>query len=91
MRSIKNYTPSDTKGSVGKSDIKSEAATLSQKYAGKSESELMHELMQTVTAAKSDGSFSAQRLDEFVEFVSPSLDDESRARLSHLVSMIKGN
>ena len=47
--------------------------------------------MKTATAAKRDGTFSAQQLDEFVQFVSPSLDDESRSRLAYLVGMIKGN
>lgn len=90
MRSIKNHKPSHVEVNAGKSDIKNETEALSQKYAGKSESELMSELMRTVSAAKSDGTFSAQQLDEFVSFVSPSLDDDSRERLSRLVSMIKG-
>lgn len=91
MRSIKNHKPSNPESGGGKTDIKGETDALAQKYAGKSESELIGELMKTATAAKRDGTFSAQQLDEFVQFVSPSLDDESRSRLAYLVGMIKGN
>ena len=79
MRSIKNHKPSNRESGGGKTDIKGETDALAQKYAGKSESELI------------GGTFSAQQLDEFVQFVSPSLDDESRSRLAYLVGMIKGN
>lgn len=81
MRSIKN--------------MKSEAAPKSSaesidKYDGMSGNELMSELMKNVAASKSDGTFSPEQLDEFVSFVSPSLDARSRARLVELVNMIKG-
>ena len=51
----------------------------------------MRELMKNVAAAKSDGSFSPEQLDEFAAFVSPSLDEQSRARLAELINMIKGD
>lgn len=70
------------------SDAKSQTDALADKYTGKSESELMQLLVQNVSAAKRDGTFSAQQLDEFVRFVSPSLDEKSRARLKELVLMI---
>lgn len=66
------------------------APTQSTKYDGMNETQLMQELMKNVSAAKSDGSFSAEQLDEFVTFVSPNLDESSRKRLAELVGMIKG-
>ena len=63
MRSIKNHKPSNHESGGGKTDIKGETDALAQKYAGKSESELIGELMKTATAAKRDGTFSAQQLD----------------------------
>ena len=86
MRSLKGF-----KGE-GVSAEQSESVTPPQasKYEGMSEAQLMSELMKNVSAAKSNGSFSADQLDEFVAFVSPNLDESSRKRLSELVSMIKG-
>lgn len=62
---------------------------LSRKYDGLSEDELMSELMRTASAAKADGSFSPEQLDEFVAFMSSSLDEQSLERLKALVRMIK--
>ncbi len=89
MRSIR-----DRKNTVGNAEnnteFRNEADEFAAQYAGKSESELMQELMQKVSAAKSTGSFSVDQLDDFVRFVSPELDEQSRSRLSELVKMIKG-
>ena len=85
MRSIKNM------GKLGDSKADGmDIASLRQKYEGKSESELMQELFKKVAAAKSDGSFSPEQLDDFVRFMSPNLDEQSLKRLTELVGMIKG-
>lgn len=82
MRSIKDYKPEPENNADAVSE-------LSGKYDGLSQDELMSELFRTVSSAKSDGTFSAAQLDEFVGFVSPSLDEQSSARLRELVKMIK--
>lgn len=82
MRSIKNMSECDV-GAKSDGDIMS-------KYEGMNETELMSALMRNVAEAKSDGSFSESQLDEFVSFVSSSLDEASRERLAELVKMIKG-
>lgn len=82
MRSIKDR--SDGGRIESRNDITS-------KYDGMNENELMGALMRNVAAAKSDGTFSERELDEFVAFVSPSLDEASRVRLAELVRMIKGS
>lgn len=82
MRSIKNMSEGDV-GAKSDGDIMS-------KYEGMNETELMSALMRNVAEAKSDGSFSESQLDEFVSFVSSSLDEASRERLAELVKMIKG-
>lgn len=61
------------------------------KYEGMSEGELVQELMKNVAAAKSDGTFSSQQLEEFVRFVSPQLDESSRKRLNELVAMLNNS
>ena len=81
MRSIKNMkSETPLKPNTGSFD----------KYDGLNGNELMSELMKNVAASKSDGTFSPEQLDEFVSFVSPSLDAQSRERLIELVGMIKG-
>ncbi|MCH5165845.1 MAG: hypothetical protein J1G01_05535 [Clostridiales bacterium] len=89
MRSIKDHGRISGETFENNENQKAQTAALMEKYAGKSESELMHALLKSVTAAKSDGSFSSEQLDEFVGFVSPSLDESSRERLISLVRMIK--
>lgn len=84
MRSLKGF-----KGDSVKEEAPS-SPPQSSKYDGMNEAQLMQELMKNVSAAKSDGSFSAAQLDEFVSFVSPNLDESARAKLAELVSMIKG-
>ncbi len=83
MRELKNYK------SGGKHDVDTSAPDLS-KYDGMSHNQLVAELMRAVASAKSDGSFSQDRIDDFVNFISPELDEASRARLKELVGMIKG-
>lgn len=84
MRRLKNYRAET------QSDAKSEADDLAAKYAGKSENELMQELLKNVARAKGDGTFSSEQLREFTEFVAPSLDEKSRERLDELVRLING-
>lgn len=84
MRRLKNYRAET------KSDAKTEADDLVAKYEGKSENELMQELLKNVARAKGDGTFSSEQLRDFMEFVSPSLDEKSRERLNELVKMIDG-
>lgn len=71
-----------------KTDRKTVADTAG-KYDGMNEEQLLSELFKNVAAEKRNGTFSAETLDEFVSFVSPSLDEKSRERLTELVSMIK--
>ena len=72
-------------------EIKKGVDSLASKYSGKSEEELMGLLMQSVSAARANGSFSEETLDEFVGFVSPELDERTRSRLVSLVNMIKNS
>ena len=82
MRQLKNF-----KASTSSADDVTDAF---KKYDGMKESDLMSELMKKVSSAKSDGSFSASQLDEFVRLMSPQLDDAQKRRLKELVEMIKG-
>lgn len=85
MRQLKNFRSGGGERNDAESNIRDSMA----KYSGMDENGLMRELMKNVAAAKGNGSFSAEQLDEFVRFVSPNLDEQSRKRLNELVDMIK--
>lgn len=85
MQSIKNFN-----GEVGCGTNVSFKTDGLSKYEGMNEVQLLAELKKNVDTAKNDGSFSIERLDEFVEFASASLDEKSKERLVELVNMIKG-
>lgn len=87
MRSIRDFGRGD--GKSESSTIKDDVQAVAEKYAGRSEEELLRALKQNVAAAKRNGTFSAEQLDSFVSFVSGSLDEQSRKRLLSLVEMIK--
>ncbi|MDE7464060.1 MAG: hypothetical protein K2M48_03430 [Clostridiales bacterium] len=78
MRQLKNYKAADKTVDAAK-------------YEGMSEGELMGELMKNVSAAKANGSFSADQLDDFARFVSPNLDERSRKKLTELINAIKNS
>ncbi len=79
MRQLRNY----------RATTKDDIASAAKKYEGMSSSELNDELMRAVAEAKKSGTFSEEMLDGFVDFVSPSLDESSRNRLTELVQAIK--
>lgn len=89
MRQLKNFKRSDG-GADSDRDANETVSDVTSKYAGMSGDRLMGELMKNVAAAKGDGTFSEEQIDEFVRFVSPNLDEGSRERLNELVNMIKG-
>lgn len=59
------------------------------KYRDKNEEELMSELKKAVKAAKEDGTFNEQSIENFADLVSPYLSDEQKEKLSGLISVIK--
>ncbi|GHV01826.1 hypothetical protein FACS1894211_12230 [Clostridia bacterium] len=59
------------------------------KYEGKSESELMSELMKKVAQGKKDGSFSAAEIERFAGQLGPMLNAGQQARLQSLIKMIQ--
>ncbi|MDE6028893.1 MAG: hypothetical protein K2F90_01055 [Clostridiales bacterium] len=87
MRSIRDFGRDG--GKADTSTLKDDVQAVASKYAGRSEEELMRALKQNVAEAKRNGTFSVEQLDSFVAFVSSSLDEQSRKRLTALVDMIK--
>ncbi len=60
-----------------------------KKYEGRSESELMRELMESVASGKKDGSFTDEKLSEFMSKVSPMLNSEQKKRLAEITERLK--
>lgn len=89
MKSIRDFNAGSGNGNIGPDNrFDGDVNALKSKYAGKSESELLALLKKNVAAAKSNGSFSPEKINELVRLVSPGLDDGSRERLNGLVAMI---
>lgn len=88
MRSIKDFKSGAPK-TEEPATLREEVESVAAKYVGKSEDELLRALRQNVSAAKRNGTFSAEQLDNFVRIVSPSLDEASRERLNSLLLMIE--
>lgn len=65
--------------------IRSQAESLS----GKSEDELMSSLADAVSKGKEDGSFTPEKLNDFILKLSPMLSDEQKRKLSQVVEKIK--
>ena len=88
MRQLKNYSGNgDKKEEVAFSDAVIPSA---DKYEGLSREQLLETLKRAVRSAKSSDSYSAETIENFCNFVTPMLDDESRARLVEVMSMLDG-
>ena len=61
---------------------------LLNQYKGKSESELMREMMTAISAQKKAGTFNKNSLSEFERQVAPHLNDSQKARLKQLMAML---
>jgi len=57
--------------------------------SGKSEDELMNQLMNSITQGKKDGSFTPEMLKSFVKNVSPMLNASQKQRLNQLINKIQ--
>ena len=60
-----------------------------KQYEGKSEEELMSDLLANVEAAKSEGTFSKEALEEFKSRVAPMLSEEQRKRLDEITGKLE--
>ena len=68
-------------------DIKKTA----ERFEGKSDAELLGEIARTAKKERAEGTYSDEKLDQFVSSVSPMLTAEQRARLEKAIRMIKGD
>ncbi len=57
-------------------------------YAGKSEPELMQEMLRLIAIKKKEGTFDAQKLRDLAKVVAPMLDDEAKAKMFGLLNFL---
>lgn len=62
-----------------------------EKYAQKSDEELLGDIMKTAGQNRANGVLSDAQLQQFAESVSPMLNAEQKARLEKAIQMIRGN
>ncbi len=59
------------------------------KYKGKTDSELIGELLSLVKKGRQDGTFSDSQLEEFISLVMPQLDENGQKKLKELAMLIR--
>ena len=84
MKQLKDFKPEQTQ--TQDSEVLDQAMG---KYKDMNEEQLIAELMNAVKAAKADGSFDEEALQNFFDLVSPVLGDDQREKLHNLISVIK--
>ena len=62
-----------------------------ERYGGKSDEEMLGDILRAARQEKQDGTYSDAKIDEFVDSVSPMLNEEQRERLQKAIKMIKNN
>ncbi len=60
-----------------------------KKYEGKSQDELMDELLKSVEEGKANGTFSKEALSQFKSKVAPMLDEAQRKRLDEITDKLE--
>lgn len=83
MKQLKDFCESDALDE----DVVEE---VTEKYRGKSEPELVEELITLVENGRRNGTFSDERLEEFIAIASPRLDENGKKRLMELATLIRG-
>ena len=63
--------------------------TLSQKFDGKNQNELLKAVYQEAEKGKKNGTLSNEQIDTFVAILSPALDDKKRKLLKKIATELK--
>ena len=70
---------------------KEELRKAAERYSGKSDEELLGEIVNAAKKERQDGSFSDEKINDFVNAVSPMLNAEQRERLNKAIKLIKND
>ncbi|MCH5351506.1 MAG: hypothetical protein J1F39_06040 [Clostridiales bacterium] len=86
MRQLKNYSIGEDKKESN--DISEPVIPSAEKYDGLTREQLLEALKRAVLSAKNNDSYSAEQIEDFCNFVTPMLDEEGKARLTEVMSII---
>ena len=97
MRELKNFTPTpkekevkkDSESTNGYESVPSGVEDMIKSREGKSEGELMEELLKSVKKSKEEGRYSQEEMERFKNTVTPLLTDEQRKKLDEILEKIK--
>lgn len=97
MRELKNFTPTpkekevkkDSESTNGYESVPSGVEDMIKSREGKSEGELMEELLKSVKKSKEEGRYSQEEMERFKNTVTPLLTDEQRKKLDEILDKLK--
>lgn len=99
MRELKNFVPQTkekekieeqkTQESVERRAVESDVERLIEEREGRSEDELMSELLSSVNKAKAEGRFNKSELENFKKTVLPFLSNEQTKRLEEILAVLE--
>lgn len=97
MRELKNFTPTpkekevkkDSESTNGYESVPSGVEDMIKSREGKSEGELMEELLKSVKQSKEEGRYSQEEMERFKNTVTPLLTDEQRKKLDEILDKLK--
>ncbi|MBO4472908.1 MAG: hypothetical protein J5765_03775 [Clostridia bacterium] len=70
-------------------EAKDDIRKTAERYSGKSDAELLGEIVNAAKKEKQDGTYSDDKIDDFVRAVTPMLNAEQRDRLEKAIKLIK--
>ena len=88
---FKSYYKNQKSNTATTTSDQEELKKKAREYTDKSDPELLSDIMKEARKQKENGSFSDERLQDFVNKVSPMLNQEQKERLAQAIKMIKGN
>lgn len=95
MKELRNFTPTPKMKEELKKEKKSENVSekgledMIKDREGRTEKELMDELLQSVRKSKAEGRYSEKEMDNFKKTVTPLLNEEQRKKLDEILSLLK--
>lgn len=94
LKSMANHTTPVAHGPVAQPPTSvpdpAQIEQMAQQFAGKSEEELMSELVQRVSAQKKTGTLTDDQFDRFMKQASPMLNREQAAKMRAIIDKLKG-
>lgn len=95
MKELRNFTPAPKKEEETKKDNISDSVSekgledMIKDREGRTEKELMDELLRSVQKSKAEGRYSDKEMDNFKNTVTPLLNEEQRKKLDEILALLK--